>query len=368
MKRFLIILLIIFITTVSLVANEFLIPFTLNDKIGFVDENLHCVLEPQYVGTVESSSKLMVLLDCKGYDVLIGNNGQLLTRGADRIVIVDENRYAVSQRGGSGFFRLYSSTDKSVLGFYDKLEIESSNKTGSLVINDIEYKYGARLNVLDENGAVLFKNNTFKRIFGYDSEKKIALIQDADFDDCLVSITGKIINQNTFRFGMRSFNEGLVFGKNLKTGECGFYDMNLNLVIKAGQKSDSTGEDWDCYPSVNCGVVALVNDGSQNILLSEWQSLHSDNWSLVDSRGQILASGLTADYIYPFSDDVAVLLVKTNNKWNYSLIDKKGNFITSEIYDKIHSSVNGYCMAQKDGVDYLIRSKDGQVFKCADFR
>ncbi len=76
-------------------AEELLIPFSIDNKIGFVDENLHCVLEPQYTGAVVASVSLMVLLECKGYDVLIGKEGELLTRGADKIFIINDNKYFI---------------------------------------------------------------------------------------------------------------------------------------------------------------------------------------------------------------------------------------------------------------------------------
>ena len=51
----------------------------------------------------------------------------------------------------------------------------------------------------------------------------------------------------------------------------------------------------------------------------------------------------------------------------YTLINKKGILITNEEYDEIHSSINGYCMAVKDGLDYLISSKDGSIYNCNSF-
>lgn len=365
MKKIMFLFQFLFIT-IYINANEKLIPFSLNGKIGFLNENLTCVLEPQYSGSISSYVNLMVLVDCKGYDVLIGKDGELLTRGVDSIFIVDNDKYAVSQNGGSGFSRVFSSLDKSVLHFYDKVSIDNTNKTGNLIID--MYNNVSRLNVLDEKGELLFKNNTFKRIFDYDSNIQIVFVQDQDFNDCLFDINGKQVNKDSFRFGMRSFKEGFIFGKKLKTGETGFFNMDCNLVIKAGVRKGSDMDDWNSYPGISCGVTALVNDGEKNILLSEWQTIHSDNWSIVDCTGKILEYGITADKIFPFSDDVAVLMVQVGKKKVYRLIGKNGKIITDRDYDFINSSVNGYCMASKNGLDYLINSKDGTVYKCSDFK
>lgn len=352
---------------VLLFSNERIIPFSQNGKIGFVNEKLNILTEAQYVGRVTSFNEYMVMIYCKSYDVLIGKDGELLTRGVDGLFIVDNDKYAISQEGGAYYSRIFSS-EKQILNVFDKIKINDTDYNGNLMIVDGRSGSSSRNNIINSNGDLLFKNNTFKRIFDYNSEKKVALVQDEGFNDCLVDATGKSINTDSFQFGMRSMSEGFVFGKNLKTGECGFYNMDCKLVIKADTKNGSTMDDWNCYPGINCGVVALVNDGEKNVLLSEWQILHSDNWCIVDSTGHFLEYGITADKIYPFSDDVAVLMIQNGKNTIYRLIGKNGKIITNRDFDQISSSVNGYCMAVKDGVDYLIKSKDGSVYRCSDFK
>ena len=338
-----------------LFSNEYLIPFVSDGKIGFVDEKL-----------IFYNDK-MIKIKCKGYSVIIGKNGELLTRGVDSLFIVDNDKYAISQDGGPYFSRVFSS-EKQIIHVFDKIRINGTDHNGFLIIIDGTGNSSSRYNIINLNGDLLYKNNTFKRIFDYNSEKKIAFVQDDDFNDCLVDSNGKIINTVPFQFGMRSMNEGYVFGKNLQTGECGFYNMDCKCVIKAYTKDGSNMDDWNCYPGISCGVVALVNDGEKNVFLSEWQTLHSDYWSIVDTNGKFIEFGITADKIYPFSDDVAVLMLQNGEKNIYRLINKNGKIITDRDFDQINSSVNGYCMAEKDGVDYLIKSKDGSVYRCSDFK
>ena len=358
---------IFFFSGITIFAHELLIPYSLNNKIGFVDENLHILSEPQYEGEVSDNTKKMILLDCPKFDVLVDDNGQLLTRGIDYIYIIGDNEYAVSQRDGDGYGRIFS-LDRKVLHYYDRIMITKADHYGNLIIQDKHKNAISRLNIINSNGDFLYLNNSYKRIFGYYNEKKIAFVQDDDFNDCLVDANGKKINTVPFQFGMRSMNEGYVFGKNLQTGECGFYNMDCKCVIKAYTKDGSNMDDWNCYPGISCGVVALVNDGEKNVFLSEWQTLHSDYWSIVDTNGKFIEFGITADKIYPFSDDVAVLMLQDGKKNIYRLINKNGKIITDRDFDQINSSVNGYCMAEKDGVDYLIKSKDGSVYRCSDFK
>ena len=99
---------IFFFSGITIFAHELLIPYSLNNKIGFVDENLHILSEPQYEGEVSDNTKKMILLNCPKFDVLVDNNGQLLTRGIDYIYIIGDNEYAVSQRDGDGYGRIFA--------------------------------------------------------------------------------------------------------------------------------------------------------------------------------------------------------------------------------------------------------------------
>ena len=333
-----------------------LIPFKKNEKIGFVNEKSNVLIEPQYdsLDKYKDGTFVMFLNQNKSY-VLVNKS---ITRNVRDIILLGNDCYSIYMNPNT---YIYNSNGIQIRVLSNLQHDHKSTKEYMIVFN------GKNENILLENGEVLFNDNNILEIFDYDSKTETALVRYASKVFCLLTKNG-IKNQDVFIFGMRSLGEGLVFGKNTKTGETGFYNMDCKLAIKAGQKSGSDMDDWNCYPSITCGVVPLVYDGKQNILLSEWQTLHSGNWCVVDKSGKVLASGITADYIYPFSDDVAVVKLLSGQKWIYRLIDKKGNLITKTDYDELNSSINGYCMAKKDGIDYLICSKDGKVFNCADFK
>ena len=70
-----------------------------------------------------------------------------------------------------------------------------------------------------------------------------------------------------------------------------------------------------------------------------------------------------------FSGGVANIITENNEgKEEVRLINTKGEIITKEAFDTIEECVNGYCVAQKDGEDYLISAKDGKSYRCRDFK
>lgn len=333
-----------------------LIPFSLSKKIGFINDEFIVQIEPVFDSLERYKENSFVLYNAqKKVYVLQSEKEQ---KNVHDIILL-----------GNGFYSVYYEPDTYIyditgnrIRILPKLQHDHKSTYEYMIVFNGSYE-----NIIKQDNSFVFNDQRILEIYDFDSETETALCRYQDRGISLISKKG-IINPNKFNFGMRSMSEGFVFGKNQKTGECGFYDMDCKLAVKAGIKNGSTMDDWNCYPGINCGVVALVNDGEKNILLSEWQTLHSDNWSIVDSSGRFIEYGITADKIYPFSDDVAVLMLQKGNKTIYRLINKNGKIITDRDFDQISSSVNGYCMAEKDGVDYLIKSKDGSVYRCSDFK
>ncbi|MBO4640445.1 MAG: WG repeat-containing protein [Treponema sp.] len=332
--------------------NNRIIPFKINKKIGFVNSNLEIVMEPSFDSIEEWNDNTFVLYsEQRKTKVLFNEFG---AKNIQNIILL-----------GNGYYSICTGTDTVI---YD----ENSNRIRFL--NNLQhdhnstYNYmivfnGANENILTKDGTYLFDDKKILEIYSYDPLYNTALCRYKSKGFCLITTEG-IVNKVSFQFAIRSFNEGLVFGKNLQNGVLGFYDMNCNLIIKANIKKDSDMDDWNWFPSATDGVIVLTKDDNDFILLSRSQTFYSDNWHIIDKKGTILAKGIKADYIYPFSDEVAVLKICQDAQWKYCLINKKGECITKEKYDEMSSSINGYCMAKKDGVDYLICSKNGNIYKC----
>ena len=351
-----IVMVLIFQITILYAQNNHLIPFKKNEKIGFLDDKLNIIIEPQYDAIDEymDDTFVMFLKQKKRY-VLVNKN---ITRNISNYILLGNDCYSIYLDPDT---HIYNSKGIQTSVLPNLQHDHKSTLEYMIVFN------GSNENIITENKELLFNDERILEIFDYDKITQTALARYVSKGFCLVNKNG-IKNKDTFIFGMRSFGDGLVFGKNKKTGETGFYDMDCKLIIKAETKSGSDMDNWNCYPSISCGVVSFASEGEKSILLSEGQTLHSDNWSVVNKSGEVLANGISADYIYPFSNDVAVVKLLSGEKWIYKLIDKKGRIITNTNYDELYSSVNGYCMAKKDGIDYLIRSKDGKVFECTNFK
>ena len=101
----------------------------------------------------------------------------------------------------------------------------------------------------------------------------------------------------------------------------------------------------------NSGVLPCrIIDGEIHVMELYFSSYGKD-WGIIDTDGNIIASHITANRITEFSEGVASIYT-----------------VTKEAFDTIEECVNGYCVAQKDGEDYLISAKDGSVYRCRDFR
>ena len=78
--------------------------------------------------------------------------------------------------------------------------------------------------------------------------------------------------------------------------------------------------------------------------MGDYSTYKKDDWGIIDTEGNIIASHITANRITEFSEGVASIY--TENKKEVRLINTKGEIITKEAFDTIEECVNGYCVAQ----------------------
>ena len=121
--------------------------------------------------------------------------------------------------------------------------------------------------------------------------------------------------------------------------------------------------------SFNSGVLPCrIVDGEIHVM-GDYSTYEKNDWGIIDTEGNIIASHITAKEIEEFSGGVANIITENNEgKEEVRLINTKGKIITKEAFDTIKECVNGYCVAQKDGEDYLISAKDGKSYRCRDFK
>lgn len=350
-----------------------IIPYEVNGKFGLLDSNLQVLLSPKYDSFISCSKNLSVFSYQYKY-IVINSEGIELYNGNpfNQPVLIGNNKYSITTEINGNkeidYVTHVCDENNQLLEELLNIEIRNSDENGNLYIVNPFNQNLSRYYIIDADKKYLFPNMNFKRIFYYDSTYKIALVKDEYFSDKLVSVNNEFVNKTKFMFAMRSFNEGLVFGKNLETNVTGFYDIKCRLIIKIKIKDTSDMDDWNTFPCFSCGLISVVNQDNEYLLLSEYQSMDSKNWILMDVYGNIVKDGIEANKIYPFVDNVAVLRILKNNDYKYQLISNKGEILTNEYYDRMYDSVNGFCRAKKNGKDYLISVSTGKVYDCEEFK
>ena len=336
--------------------NNKIIPYCLNNKIGFVDEFFNVLKEPSFASLEQWNNNNFILYSLnKQNKVLFNKYG---SKNVQDVILLDNGYYSSYQ----GYDTLIYNEAGNCIRTLHNLQHDHNSSYNYIIVFD-----GEKENIITVNNLYIFDDKNILELYNYDPKTETALCRYKSKGYCLVK-KNAIKNKEKFLFGIRSFNEGAVFGKNIETGETGFYNMDCKLIIKAEILKDTNIDDWNYFPSISDDVLSFVHEDNSYIFLSKQQVYHSSNWIITDKNGNIISKSITADYIYPFSDNVAVYKLKINDNFKYGLINKKGEIITTTLYDEINSSVNGYCMAKKNNVDYLISSNDGTVYLCNSFK
>ena len=199
---------------------------------------------------------------------------------------------------------------------------------------------------------------TFKRIKSFSKDGTIAVIQDEDFVTRIIDSSGNYIVDKTW-WELTFYSDGLTYGG--REGEHGYFDKQGNLVIPVISRRELPRS----FHSER--LSCIIEDG--NIIIPETDRF-SSNWAIIDTKANIIKSNITALDIGEYSDDGTAVLFDYDGDRTLKrkLIDRNGEFIVNEWFDKIQSSINGYSRAILNGKDYLISSYDGSLIKCEDLK
>ena len=359
----------------QVVINEkrnILVPFELNGKVGFVNQDLKKIADAKY--TVFDIQKYCAVIregnDIDYEDYVLRFDGKLVRIPSDKKIglhcvawLIGDEYYCI-QYPYRGAERFHLDPETYVVSTVYSVFTEEKYKYKDIVVtksNSIDYlcvnynDNGPRYNYMARDGTMRFLNNTFKWLHGFDEERKVGVVQDENFNYRIIDENGNYITPDTAYFTF--FSDGLVRGR--MDGKLGYYDTHAKLVIPIVETEDSFAV------SFKSGVLpCIINDDK---IYTE-RYARSNDWGIISKNGEVVAEGLTADRIREFSyDGVAVLELYETDVWHFYLINTKGVFLTEEPYDAIQDSVNGYCRAVKDGIDYLISSIDGSAYICKDF-
>ena len=156
--------------------------------------------------------------------------------------------------------------------------------------------------------------------------------------------------------------------RDLEKGEIpgGYYDGDGNLRIPVIFHKSEIKTIYSTQ-NFNSGVLPCrILDGEIHVM-GEYD-FNGNDWGIIDTEGNVVASNITAKKIEEFSNGAANIITENQEgKEEVRLINTRGEILTEEAFDEIADCINGYCMAQKNGEDYLISAADGTVYCCRDF-
>ena len=365
---------------------DVLIPYRLDGKWGFVNQRLEKVTDAEYesrrdvtryFALVYKNDAWFVIL-CDGQEIKIGN------KRSNPFAIVEEyftTEELIPGRNGERYkTTIYSVFDGEIAVLYD-CEIPVTGKTQSLeyievIVHDPATNSG-RTNYVNVKGELKFPYEEYFGIYSYDESLGRGVMYNGKEPKQRYAIIDKDMNIiKKFSDLSEKFSDGLIAGideyeyRDQEKLEIpgGYYDVNGEKCISViFHKAEIHTIAF--IQSFNSGVLPCrIVDGEIHVM-GDYSIYEENDWGIIDTEGNIIASHITAKEIEEFSGGVANIITENNEgKEEVRLINTKGKIITKDAFDTIEECVNGYCVAQKDGEDYLISAKDGKSYRCRDFR
>lgn len=367
----------------DLQTTDILVPYRLDGKWGFVNQRLEKVTDAEYArcGDVTKYFALVYKNDawfvilCDGQEIKIGNQ-------RSNPVAIGEEYFTVQElipgRDGERYkTTIHSVFDGEIAVLYD-CEMPVSGKSRSLeyievIVHDPVTNSG-RTNYINAKGELKFPHEEYFGIYSYDESLGRGVMYNGKEPKQRYAIIDKDMNIiKKFSDLSEKFSDGLIAGideyeyRDQEKLEIpgGYYDVNGEKCISViFHKAEIHTIAF--IQSFNSGVLPCrIVDGEIHVM-GDYSTYKKDDWGIIDTEGNIIASHITANRITEFSEGVASIY--TENKKEVRLINTKGEIITKEAFDTIEECVNGYCVAQKDGEDYLISAKDGKSYRWRDFK
>ena len=364
----------------DLQTTDILVPYRLDGKWGFVNQRLEKITDVEYArcGDVTRYFALAYKNDawfvilCDGQEIKLGNQRSNPVAIGDEYFTVQE---LIPGRDGERYkTTIHSVFDGEIAVLYD-CEMPVSGKSRSLeyievIVHDPVTNSG-RTNYINAKGELKFPHEEYFGIYSYDESLGRGVMYNGKEPKQRIDKDMNIIKK--FSDLSEKFSDGLIAGideyeyRDQEKLEIpgGYYDVNGEKCISViFHKAEIHTIAF--IQSFNSGVLPCrIVDGEIHVM-GDYSTYEKNDWGIIDTEGNIIASHITANRITEFSEGVASIY--TENKKEVRLINTKGEIITKEAFDTIEECVNGYCVAQKDGEDYLISAKDGKSYRCRDFK
>lgn len=350
----------------GLFSENFIIPIEQNGKIGFINDKMKLISYPEYdnIFLQQDSYVWAVKKDKRN---LITESTLIFADGSKKsLSLIKENvrsigkkYYAiVSDTGSSRLSKIYDVITKKVVLITD-YEVKDSETEKYILVENPYDKTKSRNFFIDIKGNEILPNNSYLHIISYDSDSKTAFFESKDNEVLLIDFDGNIlIKDNLTVLDVGSMGDGLFIG--YLFNKKGYFNKKGELEISVNIFNE---QKLNLLPVFNSDVIPCTIEDGKIYLQENVVEKKSNNWAIINSKNQIIKSNISADYLYPFSDDGVAVGFNTDDGLNYFLIDKKGKMITNQKFDFIADSINGYSRAKKNNIDYLISVKDGKVYR-----
>lgn len=352
---------------------DVLIPFEIEGNIGFVDKNLTIKFHPCYKDLLEYTKTMVLVRDFDlSYQVLFSSGRKTIAPevGVDsKAGLIGENYYffkvPFKEKDLKSIFGCYEIYDiyGNVISKFSDRELFSSSAPDWILCEYCDDKGKNIENFMDINGVYKWKNTEILRIKDYFPEYNIGIVQTRDYIWTVVNEDGKFIMDNSKAPDLEEFSCGLSLGAKINPWKKGYFNENFELIIEV-ERLPEYGR------SFKCDVVPCVIENNKIYLYEPLAGEYSKNWCILNTKGEIVKSGIEASNMSDFSEDgTAVLRLYDKERDSYKcwLVNTKGEKISDIYFDDIKDSVNGYSRAKKDGKDYLISSENGNIYRCSDF-
>ena len=361
---------------------DVLIPYRLDGKWGFVNQRLekitdakyaHCGDVTRYFALVYKNDAWFVIL-CDGQEIKIGNQrsnpvaiGEAYFTTEELIPGRDGERYKTT---------IHSVFDGEIAVFYDwKVDVPVYFQSLEYIkVYDCVWYNG---NYINSKGKLKFPYDEYISIYSYDESLGRGVMRNKQEPDKEYAIIDKDMNIiKKFSDLSEKFSDGLIAGideyeyRDQEKLEIpgGYYDVNGEKRISVIFHKSPIKTIYLIQSFNSGGLPCRIIDGEIHVM-GDYSIYEKNDWGIIDTEGNIIASHITAKEIEEFSGGVANIITKNNEgKKEVRLINTKGKIITKDAFDTIEECVNGYCVAQKDGEDYLISAKDGKSYRCRDFK
>lgn len=359
-----------------------LIPFTLDEKVGFIDQDMKTVYSAEFSCLLGVSGEFALvqkneektwgkyLIDSYGnrqeidsfYDFDFLPNDWYYVYAREKTPYNPDLDLGVPQ--GSTMIVNIISGEKKLLP-HVQLLTSSTLDYMNAVITDPESPHLFRKTYVNIDGKPVFPN-IYRSVCGYFSADEDATYISSDTwrgDFRILTKEGEIREKYIFD-KLDSFYSALAFGIRSGDKACGFFDAYGELKIPVKVLPGTENDDYRNYHFEDNILPALLLDGDLYAVF-DGQEYASNNWCLINTDAKVVKTGIEASYISPFCKGVSKV---SNGSDKYALMKKDGTFISDFIFDEVGLFSHYFIEAKCDGEDVLVDRTDGRMYYCKDFK